>query len=257
MQHNSQIEKARTFQNRHNPKNPLILTNIWDIGSLKIAEKKGAKAIATASAAVSAANGFQDGEKIPIDIILDLARNLVLSTELPVTVDFESGFAATQEQLAANINKLIEIGVVGCNLEDTDHDEGNMFDTKVAANRIATARTACSRKLNHFFINARIDCFLTPGSKSKVELQEETMERAKAYKKAGASGIFVPLLYDWDFVTKLVKTVKLPINIMGGPKDFDLQRAKAAGVARISYGPYPYRAAMSAFENLVTPLLQE
>ncbi len=254
MAHLSQIEKAKHFHSLHVKGNPLILTNIWDVGSMKLAIANGAKAIATASAAVSAANGFQDGENMPVDIIFELARKLVLSTELPISIDFESGFATTNEQLSANFNKLIDIGIVGCNLEDTDHDEGKMFDLRIASDRIAAARTVCARKMNHFFINARIDCFLSPGAKSQSELQEETLERAKAYKKAGASGIFVPMLYDWDFIAKLVKTAKLPINIMGGPKDFNLIMAKSAGVSRVSYGPYPYRTAMAAFEEYASEL---
>lgn len=255
MSQQSQSEKAKIFQSLHKTGNPLIIANVWDVGSMKAVIKNGAKAIATASAAISAANGFEDGENVPIDLVYEIARRLVLTSGLPVSVDFESGFADDISILQSNIAKLIEIGVVGCNIEDTNHTKDCQHSVKTASDRIASVKAIINRKMKDFYLNARIDCFLSPNGRDIETLKSETLARAKAYKKAGASGIFVPLLYDWEFIAFLVKTIKLPINIMGGPKEFDMDKAKAAGVARVSFGPYPYRAAMAAFDDFTKPLL--
>ena len=96
----SQIEHARAFRALHIKGDPVVLFNIWDPGSAKIVAGAGAKAIATGSWPVAAAFGYADGEKIPLDLVLDNIRRIVASVDLPVTMDIEGGYGVEPEIVA-------------------------------------------------------------------------------------------------------------------------------------------------------------
>jgi 2-methylisocitrate lyase-like PEP mutase family enzyme len=111
--------KAEQFRELHVPGKPLILFNIWDVGSAKAVANAGANAIATGSWSVAHANGFDDGERIPLPLVIDNLRRIVGTTDLPVTIDLESGYGVTTEMVGATIGLAIEAGAIGCNLEDS------------------------------------------------------------------------------------------------------------------------------------------
>lgn len=123
-----QISKARTFAALHVPRHPLVLFNVWDPGSAKAVAQAGAKALATGSWSVAAAHGFADGEKIPLDLALDNLRRIVESTELPVSVDIESGYGKTPEEVGRTVARTLEAGAIGCNLEDSFPESGELRD---------------------------------------------------------------------------------------------------------------------------------
>jgi len=114
-----QARKADLFRGLHIPGKPLVLFNVWDAGSSKAVTAAGAKAIATSSWSVADANGFADGENIPLDLAIANLRRIVAATELPVTVDLESGYGATPEDVGGTISLAIKAGAIGCNLEDS------------------------------------------------------------------------------------------------------------------------------------------
>ena len=114
----TQTEKYAAFAALHVPGDPLILYNIWDAGSAKAVAEAGAKAIATGSASVAGAHGYADAETLPLELAIAGVERIVAAVELPVTVDFEGGYAVEPELVGRNVAMLAEAGAVGCNFED-------------------------------------------------------------------------------------------------------------------------------------------
>jgi 2-methylisocitrate lyase-like PEP mutase family enzyme len=243
----TQSEKARLFASLHRPGEPVILYNAWDAGSARVVAKAGAKAIATGSWSVAAAQGFHDAESLPLDLALANAARVAEAVELPVTIDFEGGYAVAPEALGANMAKLAAAGAIGCNFEDQVIGGEGLHPVALQAARIRAARDAAGPD---FFINARTDIFLkAKGETHDLAMVEAALERGRAYAEAGASGFFVPGLADLVLLGRLCAASPLPVNFMafpGAPAAGDLA---AAGVARISHGPFPYRLALKALKE--------
>src|SRR5213076_2321566 len=110
--------RYQAFAALHVPGNPVILYNIWDVGSALAVVAAGAKALATGSHPVADANGWPDGQQVPIDFALANAKRIADAVEVPLTVDFESAYSDDAEQGAANVARLKATGAVGCNFED-------------------------------------------------------------------------------------------------------------------------------------------
>ena len=134
-----QAAKAATFRSLHESRGPIVLFNIWDAGTAKVVASTGARAIATGSWSVAAANGFADGECVPLDLAIDNLTRIVAATELPVTVDLESGYGETGQEVAHCVRRAIEAGAVGCNLEDSFPKDGSLRGVDEQAERIAHA----------------------------------------------------------------------------------------------------------------------
>ena len=114
----SQIEKAKVFAELHVKGRPIILYNAWDAGSAKAIADAGAKAIATSSWAVAAAQGFKDGEDLPVAVAEQIVSRIAATVEKPVTMDFEGGYSDDDGALASNIERMLDLGIVGINFED-------------------------------------------------------------------------------------------------------------------------------------------
>jgi len=240
----SQSAKADQFRALHVKGDPVILYNIWDAGSAKAVAEAGATAVATGSAPVAMTNGFGDGQQIPLDLVLANIGRIVATVDLPVTMDFEGAYSADPTEGAANLVRGIEAGAIGFNFEDQIVGGEGLHEMAVQAERIQAARAACDATGVRAFINARTDIFLKAMAAKQAATQEmldQAIARADAYAAAGADGFFVPGLMNIDMIEKLCAKVDLPVNIIalpGAPANTDLA---AAGVARISYGPVPYR----------------
>jgi 2-methylisocitrate lyase-like PEP mutase family enzyme len=239
-------EKARAFAALHRPGDPLVLFNAWDPGSAKMVAEAGAKAIATGSWSVAFAAGFNDAEGLPIDLAIANAARVVAAVGLPVTIDFEGGYAVEPDGVAANMARLAETGAIGCNFEDQVIGGEGLHPLAFQAERIRAARAAAGPD---FFINARTDIFL----KAKADTHDtakadQVLERAHAYAEAGASGFFVPGLADPTLLARVCAASPLPVNFMAFPGAPGAKEVAAAGIARISHGPYPYRLAMEALK---------
>lgn len=235
------------FAALHVPGDPLILFNVWDVGSAQAVAKAGAKAIATGSASVAMAHGFGDGEQVPIDFALENARRIVAAVELPVTVDFEGAYSADPAEAGRNIARLAATGAIGCNFEDQVVGGEGLYPAKVQAERVAAARQAVGPD---FFINVRTDLFLkAPQETHDRAMLDDAIERVQAYAEAGASGFFVPMLGDLEMLRELCAQSPVPVNFMiypGCPSNADVA---ATGVARISHGPFPHMALMAQLEQ--------
>ncbi len=216
----NQSEKAARFTALHVKGAPLVLYNAWDAGSAKSIVDAGAKAIATSSWAVAEAQGYRDGEAIPLGLVEQIIARITNTIDVPVTVDFEGGYS----------------------------DDDNVLAENRQARRIAAIRDAADKKGINFFINARTDLFL--GQKGDpAQSVGDALDRAKAYASAGASGFFVPGLQDDALIGRVCEGTALPVNVMMMDGVPSTKRLLELGVARISYGPIPYFRARGTLQQ--------
>jgi 2-methylisocitrate lyase-like PEP mutase family enzyme len=252
----NQTEKAKRFAGLHVKGKPLLLYNAWDAGSAKAILAAGSKAIATSSWSVAEAQGYRDGETIPIALVEQIVARIATTIDAPVTVDFEGGYSEDDGELAGNVSRLLDLGVIGINFEDRVVKGTGLYDIDRQAGRISAIRKVAKQKGVEFFINARTDVFFEHGDDA-AQAVGEALDRAKAYALAGASGYFVPGLVDDALIGRICQGVSLPVNVMvmeGVPSN---ARLAEIGVARISYGPIPYVHAVKALEQEARTALNE
>ena len=237
-------QRALDFAALHVPGRPLVIYNAWDVGSAKAVAASGARAIGTGSWSVAAAHGFEDSEQLPLDRVIDNVARIVAAVSVPVTLDFESGYARGGAALETNIRRVIEAGAVGINFEDQVIGSGEMYPVEEQVERIRTIRRAADATGVPLFINARTDVFLKNDAAKHASVVVEAIARGKAYAAAGASGLFVPGIRDEALIQRVCFEVTLPVNVMFYPELPPRERLAKAGVARLSYGPRPYRELM-------------
>jgi 2-methylisocitrate lyase-like PEP mutase family enzyme len=240
----NQIERAKEFAVLHVKGRPVVLYNAWDAGSAKAIADAGAKAVATSSWAVAAAQGYKDGEDVPLALVEQIAGRIVATVDRPVTIDFEGGYSDDDATLASNIARLLDLGIVGINFEDRLVKGKGLYDTDRQASRIAAIQDAADRKGIPLFINARTDVYLGNGDDV-----DEALRRGKAYASAGASGFFVPGLAAPDQIRRIVDEVPIPVNVMVMASVPPKEELARLGVARISYGATPYAESMSTLRE--------
>ena len=240
------MSKFATFAALHVPGDPVILYNIWDVGSAHAVVAGGAKALATGSHPVADAHGWPDGEQVPIDFALANAKRIADAVEVPLAVDFEGAYATDPETGAANVARLKAAGAVGCNFEDQVIGGEGLHPLELQVRRIAAIRRAVG---DDFFINARTDLLLKHKDTDDA-LIDEAIERGKAFADAGASGFFVPRISDPRHIERVVRDVPLPLNAIAFPGAPPKSDWAAAGVARISHGPFPHRALMATLTEM-------
>jgi len=236
--------KTEAFAKLHIPGNPLILFNIWDAGSTIAVAKAGAKAIATGSWGVAGAHGIGDGEKLPLETALATLAEVVAVTDLPVSIDMEAGYGGDASGVGASVQRAVEMGAAGINIEDKDPATRALFSVAEASARIAAAAAS------EVFVNARCDVFiLTPPAEHDAALVDIVIERAKAYADAGARGLFAPFLQDAALIERLCNVSPPPFNILMRAGVPDHKMLASLGVARISHGHGPWAAAMDWLEG--------
>ena len=243
-----QSAKAARFAALHVKGAPLLLYNAWDAGSAQAILEAGAQAIATSSWAVAEAQGYRDGEAIPVELVEQIVARIAGTIDVPVTMDFEGGYSDDDQVLAANVFRLLALGVVGMNFEDRVVKGVGLYAVDRQAHRIAAIRDAADKQGVNLFINARTDVFLGQQG-DPAQSVGEALARAKAYASAGASGFFIPGVQDAALIGRICDGTALPVNVMvmdGVPSN---ERLSTLGVARISYGPIPYIRAMKVLKE--------
>jgi len=221
-------------QLHHNPE-PFVLGNIWDVNSAKVFEASGYKAIGVSSHAISNAWGYDDGENLPFEVLLQVAKRVVDAVNVPFTVDMEGGYSSSLTGILDNINKLHDAGVVGINLEDTVPGDKRRFQPVDGFQRTLSAIAEyISRNNLQLFLNVRTDGFLL----GLPNALDETLIRIKAYENTGADGIFVPCITAASDIRTVVSESKLPINVMCMPQLPGFEELQTLGVKRISMGPF-------------------
>ena len=241
----TQSDKAALFSTLHVRGEPLVLYNIWDAGSARAVAGSGAKAVATGSWSMAAAQGFPDGEAIPLDMVELIVRRIACSVDVPVSVDFEGAYAAEPEQAAENVARIVRAGAIGINFEDGIIGGDGLYDIALQCRRIQAIRARAEALGVTLFINARTDLFLQAGDTAlHATLLTAATERARAYADAGASGYFTPGLVDEHLIGALCEASSQPVNVMMKAGAPSTSRLAALGVSRISYGPMPYVQSM-------------
>lgn len=243
-------DKAKTFAALHVKGNPLVLYNIWDAGSAKAVAEAGAPALATGSWSVAAAHGYADGESIPLDLVETVTARITATVDLPLTVDFESGYALDAEAVAANVRRIIKAGAVGINFEDSFDNESRMHSVERQVACIKAIRAMALAEGVPLFINARNDYFLAETNAERhPDLMPDAIARGLAYMEAGADGFFVPGLATENLIAEICGAIALPVNITAMSTAASTETLARLGVARISHGPRPYRKAMAAIKD--------
>jgi len=240
----SQADKARSFAALHQKGDPLVLYNIWDAGSAKAVAAQGAPALATGSWSVAAAQGYGDAQEIPLEFLLQIVTRICATVEVPVSVDFEGGYAVDPDALAENARQLIQTGAIGINFEDRIVQGTGLHSVADQAARIAAIKSVATDEDMPLFVNARTDLFLGSDPATHRDHLNEALDRAAAYAEAGADGFFIPGLTDTDLIAQIAEAVTLPVNVMMMPPLKQVAELAQLGAARISYGPGAYRKSM-------------
>lgn len=251
-----QKQKANYFLELHNSHELLILPNVWDAASSKIFELENFKALGTTSAGISSVWGYPDGQIMPFDKSLLIIRRIIECTNLPVSIDIEARYSESVEGVVETAKKVLEIGAVGINIEDSvggnsNYHSSSLYDIHFQCDKISAIREMAEKENIHLVINARTDVFLVL-EVSKNDKIEYAVNRANRYKKAGADCIFVPDMGDLNKadITTLVNEIDAPINIIAGANTPPVNELEKIGVARISFGPRIMRVTFDLLRNI-------
>jgi len=235
--------RATSLLQLHQDTTLLTVVNVWDVASARVvAGVPGTTAIATASHSIAVAHGYEDGENIPVDLMIDAVGRIAAGVELPVTADLEGGYGDAPE----TIRKAIGVGVVGANIED------QLKPVAEAAAQVEAIMAAAAKEgVDDFVLNARTDVFLRGAGREPEGLMADALERGRAYLDAGAPVVFVPGMLDESLVKTLADAFgPQRLTLIGLPGSPPLARLQELGVSRVSYGPLPHRVALMALEDL-------
>jgi 2-methylisocitrate lyase-like PEP mutase family enzyme len=251
-----QAEKAEKFRKLHHGPRMLLLPNAWDVASARILEECGHPAIATTSAGIAYSLGYPDGQRISRDEMLEMVARIARAVRIPVTADLEAGYGTTVNEMAETVKAAIEAGAIGMNFEDvTGDDESSQVPLSLQVEKIHAIRETAASLGVPFVLNARTDVYLMPIGPEATRF-ERTVERLRAYRKAGADCLFAPGVYDRDTIAKLVKAVDGPLNILANPACPPVAEMEKIGVARVSAGSGIMRAAMGAVQRIAKEMFE-
>ena len=235
--------KATTLLRLHQAPELLTVVNVWDvISATVVADVPGPKALATASHSIAATYGYEDGENIPLDLMLEMAERIVAATDLPVSADLEGGYGDPAE----TIRRAIGVGIVGANIED------QMRPLAEAAANVGAIMKVAEQEGVDFVLNARTDAFVKAGDRDRSEVLADAIERGRAFLDNGAPVVFVPAVLSEDEVQEIVAAWgPQKLTMIGIPGNPSLARLEELGVARVSYGPMSQNVALTALQELV------
>jgi 2-methylisocitrate lyase-like PEP mutase family enzyme len=249
-----QKAKALAFRALHHGPKALVLPNIWDVASARIIEEAGFPAIATSSAGVAFSLGYPDGQKISPEEMLARVARIAKAVKVPVTADVEAGYGNRPEDAAHTAQGVIEAGGVGINLEDGTGDRTHpLVELSLQLEKIHAAREAALKAGVLLVVNARTDVYLDQVGGPETRY-DETVKRALAFRDAGAECVFVPGLRDPEAIGRLVRDLKCPVNMLAGLGSPSVSELEKLGVARISLGSGPMRAAMGLVRRMAEEL---
>jgi len=233
------------FKDLHYQDQPLLLCNVWDVPSVKTAERLNYQAVGTSSAAIAQMLGYQDGENMPFADLLFIVKKVAANTSLPISVDIESGYSRAPKEIAAHIRELASFGVVGINIEDTVVGQKREFlEAESFAEMLSEVKNYLQNEGLSIFFNVRTDAFLLGVSNPL----EEALKRIALYESAGADGVFVPCIEKPEDINIVVNTTSVPVNVMCIPNLPDFEQLKSLGVKRVSMGNFVHHNTNSTLE---------
>jgi 2-methylisocitrate lyase-like PEP mutase family enzyme len=257
MSANGQKVKAEQFRRLHHGPAMLVLPNAWDAASARIFELAGFPAIATTSSGVAAALGYSDGQQIGRDLLVEATARITRVVACPVSADVEAGYGESIAEIAHTVQRVIEAGVVGINIEDSLPRAGKALADISYQVELIQALKELGQSLDvPLVINARTDIFLR-ASASPESRVERAAERAEAYLRAGADCVYPIGSLPRHVIAELVQAIPGPINILMGSSSPALAELVSLGVARVTFGGGLMRAALGRLQALASELLDQ
>ena len=240
-------DKAAELLRLHTDPALLVLVNVWDvISATVVAALPGCRALATASHSIAASHGYPDGENIPLDLMIVAVGRIAAAVDLPVSADLEAGYGDP----GTTVRRAIEVGVVGGNLED------GMRPLAESVAAVSAAVGAAQGEGVPFVLNARTDAFLKAGDRDHDEVVADAVLRGRAFLDAGADCVFVPGRLDRVTVAELVAGIgERKVSLIAVPGSVPVAELAELGVARVSYGPWSQRIALTALADVGADLL--
>ena len=234
----------------HHQPAPLLIGNVWNAQSAKIFEQQNFKAVGTSSAAVAETLGYTDGEEMSIEEYLFIIKNIAAAVSIPFSVDLESGYGNTPEQIVSVIRKLHEIGVSGINIEDSMVVNGkrSIVDAKAFAEKLERIISLLDVEL---FINVRTDSFLL----GVPNALDDAISRIDLYQHTGVHGLFLPCITKVADIEKVAAHSLLPVNVMCIPGLPDFKHLQKACVKRISMGPFLHKNIYQKMNDLAEEIV--
>jgi 2-methylisocitrate lyase-like PEP mutase family enzyme len=252
-----QAEKAERLRKLHHGPHILALPNAWDVAGARLMEEAGYPAIATTSAGVAASLGYPDGQRISRGEMLEVVARIARAVRVPVTADMEAGYGTTVKEMVETAKAVVAAGAVGMNLEDVAGDnESSQVDMALQVEKIQAICAASSSLGVPLVVNARTDIYLMPIGEAATRF-ERTVERLRAYRQAGAACLFAPGVRDRETISKLVKALGAPLNILLTPGCPSLEELEKMGVARASAGSAVMRATLGLARRIGKELLEK
>jgi 2-methylisocitrate lyase-like PEP mutase family enzyme len=256
-----QTEKAEMFLKFHQDKEILVLLNSWDIGSSKLIEACGYKAIATTSMGIAASLGYPDSQVIQLSEMIEAITGIVNGVQVPVTVDIEAGYGNNINEIIDSVKKIIATGIIGINIEDSIDLNPVLIDEMEFCERISAIRALSDSLGFHLVINARTDSFYTSSGSPKEKLSE-SIKRGNKYREAGADCIFVQPVCEKETISTLVKEINAPINILSNPGigaglPPSVRELQDLGVSRLSLGSGLMKATLALIKKVADELSEK
>jgi 2-methylisocitrate lyase-like PEP mutase family enzyme len=245
-------ERADALRRLHTSSRPLVLPNAWDVASARLVVKAGFPVVATSSGAIAATLGYEDDDSMPVDEAFGVIGRIAQSVSVPVTADVEAGYRLSPVEL---VERLLDAGAVGCNLEDGDHHGGaDLVDAGEHAERLSAVRHAATEAGVDIVLNARVDVLRLEGDRR--DLFEEAVRRARLYLQAGADCVFPIRLADDEPIGEFVRRVEGPVNVVaaGAPPH---ERLAQLGVKRVSYAGSLMKRLYGAHEATLSRIAAE
>jgi methylisocitrate lyase len=245
-------DRCRTFHELHRS-GCFVIPNPWDVGSARLLVQLGFPALATTSAGFAWSLGRPDN-RVSLDEALVHFQSIAGSVDVPVSADFEGGFAIEPGEVAANVLRAVQTGIAGLSIEDSSGDaSAPLFDAALAVERVRAARRAIDQSGTGVLLTARSEGFIA----GRPDLAE-TIRRLTAFAEAGADCLFAPGLRTEDDIIAVVKAVApKPVNVAAGSGSTTVADLAGAGVRRISVGSALARAASTGFLHAAREIAEQ
>jgi len=227
----SQKMKCEEFAGLHLQAGAFLIPNPWDVGSARVLQGLGFKALATTSVGLAYTLGRMDGE-VTLEEILNHCSELTANTTIPVNADFENGFADDPETVASNVLKVASTGIAGCSVEDFSRDAQSLYDFDLAVERVQAAVEVVATLDMPFQLTARAENLLLG-----VNDLEDTIKRLKAFEAAGANVLYAPGICSLDQLKQVTSELNTPFNVLAPfIRGASVDEFADAGAKRISIG---------------------
>lgn len=248
------MSRISDFRKLHTGDEPFILGNVWDAKSAQLAEKAGCKAVGISGHAIAENLGYSDGENMRFEELLFIVNRIIKSVSVPVSVDIDGGYSRSAAKVRENIQKLMDMGAAGINIEDSVVKSGKreLVDAGTFSKIVTDIRKYLTEQKSKLFVNIRIDTYVV----KHPSALEETLTRIKTYEEAGTDGVFVPLLTGEKEIQTVVQSTKLPLNVYLTSDTPTFTRLKGAGVKRISSGAAVHAQSYAKAQELYTAIVK-